>query len=321
MTIAGIHFTSKRLLWTVGYQLVRQTMISVKNLTMRYGSLTALDDISFDVNQGEILGLLGPNGAGKTTFMRVLTTYLYPSAGVVKVFNHDITQDPLAVQNIMGYLPETAPLYFEMQVDEYLQFVGSARGLAGTRLRERTKWTQDACGLSPVWKQPLGELSKGFRQRVGLAQALIHDPKLLILDEPTSGLDPLQIIGIRDLIRHLAKEKTIIFSTHILQEVEAMADRIVIINNGRIVANGTHEELAKLAHDVRRFHLSVDAPQEEVLLELRALDACDEAHHEGVFAQGVNRFLIRENRYWKRSTNSSKRKIGRSASSQRKEQR
>ena len=226
-------------------------MINVQSLSMQYGSFTALDRVSFQVKPGEILGLLGPNGAGKTTLMRVLTTYLYPSEGTAEVAGFDIIQHPIEVRKRIGYLPETAPLYLEMQVDEYLAFVGRARGLDARKIQERLKWLKEACHLEPVWKHTLIELSKGYRQRMGLAQALIHDPEVLILDEPTSGLDPLQIIGIRDLIRSLAQKKTIIFSTHILQEVDVMADRIVIINDGKIVAEGTHEELAGKASVAR----------------------------------------------------------------------
>ena len=220
-------------------------MISVQSLGMKYGPFTALDRVSFQVKQGEILGLVGPNGAGKTTLMRVLTTYLYPSGGTAQVAGHDIIKNPIEVRNAVGYLPETAPLYTDMAVDEYLAFVGRARGLQGQKLYDRTEWARIACGLKPVWKHTVYEISKGYRQRLGLAQCLIHDPQVLILDEPTSGLDPLQIIGIRDLIRGLAQEKTIIFSTHILQEVEALADRIAIINDGRIIADGPRKELVR----------------------------------------------------------------------------
>lgn len=219
-------------------------MIQVQSLTMHYGAFKALDNVSFEVREKEILGLLGPNGAGKTTAMRILTTYLYPTAGTVTVEGLDVQKDAERVRRLMGYLPETAPLYPDMQVEEYLRFVGEARGLKGKKLSERLEWVREACQIKGVWKHRLAELSKGYRQRAGLAQALIHDPKVLILDEPTSGLDPLQIIGIRDLIRQLAREKTIIFSTHILSEVEAMADRIVILNEGRVVAQGSQKELA-----------------------------------------------------------------------------
>jgi len=223
-------------------------MIDVQSLSMRYGHFEALKDVSFQAREKEILGLLGPNGAGKTTAMRILTTYLYPSSGTAKIDNYDILGNPAEVRKRTGYLPETAPLYPDMRVDEYLRFVGEARGLGGAALKGRMDWVKDAAGIGPIWKHTISEISKGYRQRLGLAQALIHDPKVLILDEPTSGLDPLQIIGIRDLIKQLAEEKTIIFSTHILQEVEAIADRIVIINEGKIIAQGTQAELSEQVH-------------------------------------------------------------------------
>jgi len=237
-------------------------MIEVKDLTMKYGPVTALDHVSFQANPGEVLGLLGPNGAGKTTAMRILTTYLYPSSGTAKVDGFDILEAPIEARKRIGYLPETVPLYADMRVDEYLTFVGRARALEGAKLAARLEWVQQACHLRSVWKHLLCELSKGYGQRVGLAQALIHDPKVLILDEPTSGLDPLQIIEIRALVKSLAKEKTILFSTHILQEVEALADRIVIINEGKLVAYGTKQELAAKVRG------SGKAPQELSLEEI-----------------------------------------------------
>lgn len=220
-------------------------MIEAESLTMQYGHFTALDQVSFQAGDREILGLLGPNGAGKTTAMRILTTYLYPTRGTAKVNGVDILENPEEVRRQIGYLPETAPLYTDMRVDEYLAFVGKARDIRGSRLKERLTWVAQSCQIEKIWKHQIFELSKGFRQRVGLAQALIHDPKVLILDEPTSGLDPLQVIGIRGLIRRLAETKTILFSTHILQEVEAIADRIVILHEGKTVAAGTKKELAE----------------------------------------------------------------------------
>jgi len=219
-------------------------MIDVKDLTMCYGPFVALDHVSFQANSGQVLGLLGPNGAGKTTAMRILTTYLYPSAGTARIDGIDILEAPIEARRRIGYLPETVPLYADMRVEEYLVFVGRARGLEGAKLAERLEWVKGACHLKGVWKHLLSELSKGYGQRVGLAQALIHDPKVLILDEPTSGLDPIQIMEIRALVKSLARDKTILFSTHILQEVEALADRIVIINEGKLVAEGTQAELA-----------------------------------------------------------------------------
>lgn len=240
-------------------------MIDVQALVMKYGGFTALDRVSFRAEEGEILGLLGPNGAGKTTVMRILTTYLYPFSGTAKIGGHDIIENPIEVRRMTGYLPETAPLYQDMQVDEYLSFVGASRGILGKRLVERLDWIRESCELKFVWKHWINELSKGYRQRVGLAQALIHDPKVLILDEPTSGLDPLQIIGIRKLIHELARKKTIIFSTHILNEVEVMADRIVILNEGQVVAQGTHAELSK---QVAKSSSAEKMPLEQIFISL-----------------------------------------------------
>ncbi len=219
--------------------------IEVDRLSMRYGTTVALSEVSFQVHRGEILGFLGPNGAGKTTVMKILTSVIFPTSGTARVGGHDVRTESLAARRLIGYLPEQVPLYTEMQVDEYLIFVGRARGLGRPVLRQRLEWAAQACALKPVWKRPMGELSRGFRQRVGLAQALLHDPAVLILDEPTTGLDPLQIIEIRELLKSLVKEKAILFSTHILQEVEAIAHRIVIIHAGRIVAEGTLETLTQ----------------------------------------------------------------------------
>ena len=217
---------------------------------MRYGTTVALAEASFTVRRGEILGFLGPNGAGKTTVMKIVTTVIVPTSGTARVGGHDVRTQPMAVRRMTGYLPEQVPLYTELAVDDYLTFVGRARALPPPRLRERLDWVRQRCALAPVWKRPIGELSRGYRQRVGLAQALIHDPQVLILDEPTTGLDPLQIIEIRDLLKSLVPEKAILFSTHILQEVEALAHRVVIIHAGRIVAEGTLAELTQGYRDL-----------------------------------------------------------------------
>lgn len=222
-----------------------KTLISVEQLLMSYGTTRALQGVSFQVRRGEILGFLGPNGAGKSTVMKILTTVIFPTGGTARVAGHDVKSEPLEVRRAIGYLPEQVPLYTGMQVDEYLSFVGQARGLRSASLRGRLEWAAESCALKKVWRRPIGELSRGYRQRVGLAQALVHDPAVLILDEPTTGLDPLQIIEIRRLLTSLVKDKAILFSTHILQEVEAVAGRIVIINAGRIVAEGTLPQLTQ----------------------------------------------------------------------------
>ena len=246
-------------------------MIEIKNISMHYGPTVALDDVSFSVKEGEVLGLLGPNGAGKSTLMKILTTFIYPTHGTAELNNNDILNNSLKVREVVGYLPENVPLYMDMRVDEYLTFVGNARGISGKQLKNRFDWLKESCGIRPVWKHTMNELSKGFRQRVGLAQALIHDPKVLILDEPTTGLDPLQIIGIRRLVKDLAQDKTIIFSTHILQEVEVLADRIVIINEGKIIAQGTRDELIRKAMDLRCYTLTVQGDRSSVESSLGGL--------------------------------------------------
>jgi len=238
-------------------------MIKANRLTMHYGPVVALDNVSFEVRKGEIVGLLGPNGAGKSTTMKILTTYLYPTSGTAEVAGYDVLKEPLKVRRAIGYLPEVLPLYMDMEVREYLDFVARARGLSGDRLRTRVAAVVETCGLTPMYRKVIRELSKGYKQRTALAQALVHDPEVIILDEPTSGLDPHQILEIRKLIEELAKDKTVILSTHILQEVQATADRIVIINRGRIVGDGTIEELRERAKDAERLRVAVECPREE----------------------------------------------------------
>ena len=217
--------------------------ISVQGLTKTYGQERAVDAITFDVRPGEVVGFLGPNGAGKTTTMKVITGYLNPTEGSVLVDGMDVREDTLAIRRRIGYLPESTPLYHEMVTYDYLEFVAAMREIPkerrGTRIVEMTH----ACGLHDVLSKKIDTLSKGYRQRVGLAQAMIHDPPILILDEPTSGLDPNQIVEIRELIRTIGRKKTVILSTHILPEVEASCDRVLIINNGKIVADGTPQLL------------------------------------------------------------------------------
>jgi ABC-2 type transport system ATP-binding protein len=239
-------------------------MIEAQNLTMRYGSVTAVEDASFAVRPREVVGLLGPNGAGKSTIMKILTTFLWPTSGTAKICGKDVLAEPTEVRKRIGYLPESLPLYTDMEVGRYLNFVGHARGLDGKNLRARMDWAVERCGIQEVYRRPIRELSKGFRQRTALAQALVHDPEVVILDEPTSGLDPHQIIEIRKLVRELAREKTVIFSTHILHEVEVVADRIVIISRGHIIADGTIDELRRKAAKTQRLEIAVEAAREDV---------------------------------------------------------
>jgi len=237
-------------------------MIEVRNLSKNYGSILALDGVSFQVGKPEIVGFLGPNGAGKTTAMKIITTYLAPTGGQVLVDGIDVTADPIAVRRKIGYLPERAPLYEDMKVGPYLRFVGEARGLSGDHLKRRFDWSVGATGIGNVLGQKINTLSKGYRQRVGLAQALIHDPEILILDEPTTGLDPLQIIGIRNLIKDLGREKTVILSTHVLSEITSVAERILVIHRGKLAADGKYVELR------RKVGLTEEASLEDIFIAL-----------------------------------------------------
>ncbi|OQX85246.1 MAG: ABC transporter, partial [Candidatus Latescibacteria bacterium 4484_7] len=218
-------------------------MIQVEHLTKYYGTTRGIEDLNFQVSKGEVLGFLGPNGAGKTTTMKILTCYQPPTSGTAKIFGHDILEDPLEVRKKIGYLPEKNPLYTDMTVREYLNFVGELKSIDVGKLKQRVNYSIERCGLENVQRRTIGKLSKGYQQRVGIAQAIIGDPELLILDEPTIGLDPRQIIDIRELIKDLGKERTVILSSHILPEVSQVCNRIVVINQGRLVAVDTPDNL------------------------------------------------------------------------------
>ena len=222
-------------------------MITAKELTKKYARNTAVDHISFEVQKGQIVGFLGPNGAGKTTTMRMLTCFLPPTSGAATVAGFDVLEQPLEVKKRIGYLPETPPLYPEMETAEYLTFVGKLKGLAGPELRKRVDYVCQRCAIGDVKNKLLGKLSKGYRQRVGLAQAIVHNPDVLILDEPTAGLDPKQINETRELIKGLAGDHTIILSTHILPEVEQTCEQVIIINQGRLVATDSVRNLQNRA--------------------------------------------------------------------------
>tara|TARA_B100000427_G_scaffold329691_1_gene347095 strand:- start:1528 stop:2472 length:945 start_codon:yes stop_codon:yes gene_type:complete len=218
-------------------------MIKVKDLSKNYGSVEAVKSISFDLNDGEVIGFLGANGAGKTTTLKMMTGYLVPTKGSITVNDMDIIEDMHSIQKQIGYLPELNPLYSEMRVYDYLEFLASTREITGPQFKEALARVVEQCGLRGVVHKNISDCSKGYKQRIGLAAAMIHDPKILILDEPVTGLDPNQIIEIRSLIRSLGKEKLVFMSSHILQEIQATVDRIIIIDQGEIVANGTSEEL------------------------------------------------------------------------------
>ena len=248
-------------------------MIHVENLTKYYKDLCAVDQITFDIHKGEILGLLGPNGAGKTTTLRMLTGFLRPSSGNVRVKDFDIETQPVEIKNLIGYLPESAPLYHDMIVYDYLDYVAAIRAIAAQDKLGRIKYLADLCGLNEVMHQPIAELSKGYKQRVGLAHAMMSDPEILILDEPTSGLDPNQIVEIRKIIRRVGQEKTIILSTHILSEAEAACDRVVIINRGKIVADGDAESLKQSAGQDNLIRIVLqDADQNQVRSQVETID-------------------------------------------------
>ena len=232
-------------------------MIEVRSLTKTYGAEKAVDDISFEVRPGEVLGFLGPNGAGKTTTMKVITCYLPPTSGTVYVDGRDVRDQTLEIRKLIGYLPEHTPLYHDMVTYDYLMFAAAMRGVSRDRRISRLREMADVCGITAVLGKKIEALSKGYRQRVGLAQALIHDPPILILDEPTTGLDPNQIVEIRELIKEIGLRKTVILSTHILPEVQASCDRVLIIHKGRLVADGTPQDLQESFSGGQRIRFGV----------------------------------------------------------------
>ena len=234
-----------------------EAMIEVEGLTKDYGATRAVDQVTFNVRKGEVLGFLGPNGAGKSTTMKMLTCYLAPTAGRARVAGHDVFDESLEVRKRIGYLPEDTPIYRDMTVLEYLQFAGDLRQMDSAKIPGRIREIGGRCGLGDVAGKLVGELSMGFRQRLGLAQAMLHDPDILILDEPTSGLDPNQIVEIRSLIKEIGQEKTVILSTHILPEVQATCSRIVIISGGKLVADGTPNDLRQRERGTR-YRVSVE---------------------------------------------------------------
>src|SRR3954462_1135395 len=260
-------------------------MIKVESLTKRYARTVAVDNISFEDEMAQIVGFLGPNGAGKTTTMRGLTCFLPPTGGTANVAGYDVIEQPMEVKRRIGYLPETPPVYPDMEVSEYLNFTGRLKGISSADIAKRVDESVGRCALGDVRNKLIGKLSKGYRQRVGLAQAIIHNPDVLILDEPTSGLDPKQIIEIRELLRQLAGEHTIILSTHILSEVEHSCERVIIISQGKVVA------IDSVANLTNRLHGS-----ESVCLEVEAGPTVGEVQQPLEQVSGVSRVMMREPR-------------------------
>lgn len=269
--------------------------IAVRNLTKYYGQEAAINDISFDVKTGEILGFLGPNGAGKTTTMKIITCFMPPTSGTVDVDGYTIANHSLEVRRKIGYLPELNPLYLDMNVIEYLDYTARLHKLSNAEARQRMREMIEVCGLAEVRHKDIGELSKGYRQRVGLAQAMIHDPEVLILDEPTSGLDPNQIVEIRHLIRRLGRAKTVILSTHILPEVQATCDRVIIINEGAIVADGTPEQLQQSFRGSELITIELKAnvtnAMTEIFPRITSLAEVESAEYQGQNGE-QHRFLL-----------------------------
>ena len=280
-------------------------MIKVESLSKTYGERLAVDDISFKIEQGEIVGFLGPNGAGKTTTMRAITGYLIPTEGEVWVAECNMRNDPLQARQHIGYLPETIPLYTDMTTRAYLSFAAKLRGLDSKAAQRRIDEVVDVCQLEEYLDVLTGKLSKGFRQRVGLAQAIIHDPEVLILDEPTVGIDPLQVVQTKEMIKELGRKRTILLSTHILPEVNLICERVIIINHGRIVAEDSIENLSKVLNTRKQLRLRIDGPADKVTEHLSKIETLldvtyQEPHHLLEFEEGkqpqskINQVLAKE---------------------------
>ncbi|GIS81852.1 MAG: ABC transporter ATP-binding protein [Dehalococcoidia bacterium] len=254
-------------------------MIQATGLTHFYGPQPAIDEVTFNVKRGEILGFLGPNGAGKTTTMRILTGYMPPTHGQVTIGGHDVVKDSLEVRKLVGYLPETVPLYTEMPVTNYLRYMGSLRGMNNRDLKRRIPDVIELCRLNDYSKTIIGKLSKGYRQRVGIAQAILHEPELLVMDEPTIGIDPIQVVETRRLIQDLGKQQTVVLSSHILPEVSMVCERVLIIHQGHIVAEDTPENLAQTLQGVDQLQVEINGPPREVTTALRNIEGVIDVNH------------------------------------------
>lgn len=262
--------------------MASSTMIQATGLTHYYGPFPAIQDVTFDVRKGEILGFLGPNGAGKTTTMRILTGYMPPTRGTVTLDGYDVVEKSLEARRRIGYLPETVPLYTEMTVTSYLKYMGTLRGMPPRLIKTRTDDVVGLCRLEDYRKTIIGKLSKGFRQRVGIAQAIMHEPEVLVLDEPTIGIDPIQVVETRRLIQDLGKSQTVVLSSHILPEVSMICQRVLIINEGRIVAEDTPKNLADSLEGVERLEIEIGGPVDEVLPALRRVRGVSRVTHRSL---------------------------------------
>ena len=267
-------------------------MIELKNVTKYFGDYPAITDISFTVDDGEIVGFLGPNGAGKSTTMKIITGFLPPSAGKISVAGHDVVTDSLAARSNIGYLPETVPLYGEMTVKDYLTFMGRIRGMSRSKIRSRIDEVVDLCRLIDYRNSHISKLSKGFRQRVGIAQAILHEPKVLILDEPTIGIDPRQVIETRDLIESLGGDRTVLVSSHLLDEVERMCGRVIIIDHGSIKAEDTPENLQRRLRNVGRIEVHIKGPKDTVSAALSSIRGVENVALIADLGDGIRSYNI-----------------------------
>lgn len=270
-------------------------MIELENVSKYYGNFPAITDISFRVEKGEILGFLGPNGAGKTTTMKIITGFMPPSSGRCTVAGYDIVAQSLEARKRIGYLPETVPLYTDMTVEDYLWFMGRIRGMGREYIRKRINDVIEICRLGDYQSSHISKLSKGFRQRVGIAQAILHEPDVLILDEPTIGIDPIQVVETRQLIKGLGGEHTLIVSTHILPEVSMICQRVIIIHEGQIVAVDKPENLASRLRGVERIEMDVEGPQREVARALEGVEGVQQVTRQPVMGKPYNTFVVEAN--------------------------
>ena len=266
-------------------------MIEVRDLTHYYGPMPAVENVNFTVRRGEILGFLGPNGAGKTTTMRILTGFMPPTRGTVTLDGYDVVEKSLEVRKRVGYLPESVPLHTEMTVTNYLKYMGTLRRMNGRRIRTRIDDVIDVCRLGDYRKTLIGKLSKGFRQRVGIAQAILHEPEVLVLDEPTIGIDPIQVVETRGLIQELGREQTVVLSSHILPEVSMICERVLIIHEGHIVAADTPNNLAQHLRGVEQLEVEIGGPPAEVLPVLRGIEGATEVTHHP--RPGLNAYRVK----------------------------